>query len=269
MIIEKESLKQTASVFFQFLRRDAYVHYKNLSDYIINFSIIYPTICAICFAYLQTNTYFGTGNAHLGTILFCGNILIVFMIVTYKQTITLLFDLENDRYIDYQITVLSPRLVILERIISTSIFTFFLALPFFPVAKLLLQDNLATSATSWWQVMVILYIGSLCCSAYHQCATLILQHTNQISSLWARVNHFLINFGGFWIPLNTLYAYSWYLGTIAHLNPLIYITEGLRQSIVGGTQFLSFWFCCQMLLLLTVFFTFAAWYQFKKRTDHI
>lgn len=256
-------------VFMQFLKRDLHTHRKHFRDYLINYGLLYPAIYAVTLAYLQTNTYFGSGNSRLGTILFAGNILVALMVITYKQTISLLFDLENDRFIDYQITILPPRLVIACRIFSTSLLAFVLALPFFPVAKLLVYSQLYTQNTVWWQLVVILYLASLCCSAYHQCATLILPSTRQITSLWSRVNHILINFGGFWIPLQTLYAFSPIVGTLAQANPLIYISEGLRQALIGGDQFLSFTICSIMLLAFTLFFTIIAWYQFQRRTDHL
>ncbi len=260
---------QSFLVFLQFFKRDLYIHSKKIKDYIFNYALIYPLTYAFSFAYLQTNTYFGSGNETLGTILFSGNILLVIMLTTYKFTYDLLFDLEQNRYVDYQITVLNPRLVILKRILVASLLTFIMTAPFFPVAKIVLRNYLDTSNTSWLQLMLILYLGSLCCSAYHQCAILLLKKSNQITSLWARFNHILIMLGGFWAPLHTMNEYSSLLGTIMRFNPLLYVSEGLRQAIVGGNQFLSIAQCASMLILFSLGFTVLCWYIFKKRVDHI
>lgn len=256
-------------VFINFLWRDAYVHGKHFGRHFINYCLLYPIIYAFCFAYLQTNTYFGQGNTRIGTILFCGNIMLIMMIATYRETVALLFDLENDRFIDYQVTILNPRLVIFERIFFTSLFTFILAIPFFPVGKLVLGSSLETDATSWHWVYIILYLGSVCCTAYHQLATLLLKKGNQLTSLWSRVNHVLINLGGFWIPLHVMQKYSRILGTIVYANPLLYISEGLRQAVVTGPEFLPLWLCALMLILFSIIFTILCLYQFKKRIDHL
>ncbi len=262
------SIKQTSLIFWHFFKRDWYVHAKKLPGMLLNYSLLYPAMYAICFAYLQARIYFGN-DVKQGTILFAGNILVVILLLSYKLTIDLLFDLQNNRFIDYQITILHPRLVILERILFASIFTFIMMVPFYPVSKLLLQHNLDTSHTSWPHVMLILYVGSLCCSAYHQYATLVLKYGNQITSLWARVNNTLIIFGGFWIPLHVMQKYSPLFARFILLNPALYITEGLRQAIIGGPEFLPFWRCIGMLLIFSVAFTLLSWYQFKKRVDHV
>ncbi len=268
-INQATNLKRTLYLFLQFLKRDFYIHSKQIKSYLINYVISYPLTGAFAFAYLQTNIYFGTGQARLGTMLFSGNILLVLMLITYKQTIELLFDLENNKFINYQISILHPRLVILERIIFTSLFTFALSLPYFPVAKLILWSHLDTSATSWPQLLVILYLGSLCCSAYHQLASLVLKSSSQITTLWARVNQVLLHLGGFWIPLYIVRAYSEWLGYVVYLNPLVYISEGLRQALLGGDQFLSFGQCASALIIFSVIFVLLTWRIFKKRVDHI
>ena len=262
-------IKRSALLFLQFLRRDAYVHMRNLRLYIVNYTFLYPATFALSFAYLQVNTFFGSGNATLSTVLFSGNILVLIMIITYKETSTLLFDLEANRFIDYQISVLQPRLVIVERIFFTSLLTFAIALPFFPVGKLLLWNYLDTSNASWLQLIIILYLGSLCCSAYHQLAILVLKNSSQITSLWARANNFLMSLGGFFIPWHIQYKYSPLLGNIAYCNPLMYLSEGVRQALVGGPEFLSFTQCALSLFVFSVLFTVLCWHLFKKRVDHI
>jgi ABC-type multidrug transport system permease subunit len=218
---------------------------------------------------LQTNILFGSGNERLGTMLFTGNIIVIMMVISYKHTIDLLFDLEHGRFIDYQLMLLNPRLLILERIIFAGFYTCIFSLPFFPVAKICLGSYLETTHTSWLQVIFVIFVGSLCCAAYHQTAALMLKRSNQISTLWARINHILINFGGFWIPLYIFREYSPILGYAVYINPFLYITEGLRRAVLASDEFLSVWLCIGMLAGFTILFIVASWYLFKKRVDHI
>ncbi len=258
---------QTAQIFLQFFRRDLYVQLQNLKDYVINYAIIQPIIWSVLTGYLQANTYFGSTNIKHNTVLFSGTIVVTLLIITFAQSVELLFDLENTRYIDYQITILAPFLVLIERILFSSLITFCMVAPFYPISKLVLQNYIDTSNTSWLQVILLLYFGSLCCSAYHFMVMCILKSSADLDSLWKRVNAPMIDFGGMWIPWIIMYEFSHTLGYIAYANPLIYVSDGLKQAIVGGPEFFALSVCIPMLLFFTVLFTLGAWYFFKRRTD--
>ncbi len=261
--------KRSVYLFFQFLKRDFYVNLGYMKEAFINYALCYPITYAISFSYIQTNIIFGSGNGYLGTMLFAGNIIVIMLLISYKTTIELLFDLEHNRYIDYQIIVLNPRLVLLERIFFASLYTYILSSPFFIVAKLCLGNSLQTDQTSWISLYAVLYAGSLCCASYHQLAALLLQSSSSISTLWARVNHALITFGGFWIPLYLFKEYSPFLGALIYLNPMAYITEGLRRSLLGTPNFMPVSTVLLALFGFSSFFILISWYIFKKRIDHI
>ena len=258
---------QSLAVFFQFLKRDVYAKRQSFIDNAVNYVCIYPIVFAVQSAYLQAHTIFPSTSPQFSTIFFAGNILLVMLLFTYKQNIELLFDLENQRYIDYQITVLSPFLVLCERILFTGLYTFVLTIPYYPVGGLLLPKYIDLSHTNWIHLLLILCAGSFCLSAYHLLAAVTLNRSTNIGSLWSRVNGVLILLGGFWIPLYIMRDYSPILGKIVFLNPCIYLTEGIKRAITGSNQFLPFSLCLPMLLLFTFVFTGLCWYQFKRRVD--
>lgn len=258
---------QTFLVFMQFLKRDLHVHAKQIRKYLLNYIILYPASLSIQVAYFQANSYFGTQNTSMHTLLYTGNILLIMLLFTYKQNITLLFDLETTRFIDYEITILKPWLVVLKRILCTAIMTFLITLPFYPVGMILLPNHIDMSNASWFQILILLLIGSFCTSAYHLLAAVTLKRSSDISSLWQRVNSLLMLFGGFWVPWITMYQYSKVLGYCAYLNPLIYISDGLKNAVMPHTIFFPFSLCISMLLFYSVFFTIICWFVFKKRVD--
>jgi hypothetical protein len=259
--------KQSLLVFMQFLYRDYIVRKKHLIDNIINYTCIYPVLFGMQTAYFQSNTYFGSNNIMQNTILFAGNIVLVIMIFTYKQNIGLLFDFENKRFIDYQILMLNPFLVLCERILFTGLYSFILMAPFYPISAYIFADYIDMSSTCWWKLYTILLLGSLCMSAYHVFAACLLESSKNITSLWHRANNIMLSFGGFWIPFYVLYAFSPVLGYLAYLNPCIYITEGIKGSITGNPLFIPFHICASMLIAFIVLITVWAWVVFKRRTD--
>lgn len=258
---------QTTKIFMQFLHRDLYVYTRQLHNQIVNYSLIYPTLYIFCFAFLQTQIYFH-GQSHIGAIVFAGTCLVPLLVMAFHITFDLLFDLEKNHHIDYQMMVLKPELIIIEQILFSSIFTFFIMIPFFPLARIFASSFIDLSNISWVSLYLMLYCGSLCASAYHKLAAVLLT-VEKISMFWTRINHVLLVLGGFWIPLYTIRSFSPTLGFLLRFNPIVYLTEGLRQSIVGGNDFLPIPQCIAALLMLSVIFTALACYFFKKRVDHI
>ncbi len=259
----------TFLIFLQFLYRDFYVYRTRLWQYAINYVFMYPACFSFAYAYVEPNALFGPHSEYLGTLLFTGSILIVLLLVSYKIAIQLLFDLENTRFIDYQMSILPPRLILLEQVVFASLFTFLLTAPFFPIGKLLVGDAFLTINTSWPKLFFILYLSALCASAYHVCASCFLEGSEKISLLWGRSNTILMSFGGIFIPMATIRSFSTWIGYATYANPFAYITEGIRSAILGGPTFTPYWLCATMLMVFSVLFTCGAWHYFKKKTDHI
>lgn len=254
-------------VFWQFFKRDMYIQRSKIVDYIINYVFSYPIIFALQTGYFQANSYFGSHNPQMNTMMYCGNILLIIMLFTYKQHVELLFDLKTIGYINYQITVLDPFLVLLQRIIFTSLLTCLIIVPFFPMGTLILPHYILSDTVSWLHLIIILYVASLCCSAYHLMAIILLPSPHEITLLWSRFNHILITFGGFWIPWFVIYSYSPFLGYLAYANPMLYITEGIKGAILGGNMFIPFGICVSVLISYTCIFTAAGFILFRRRTD--
>ena len=259
--------KKSLQIFMQFLYRDIYVQMHQLGPHLINYSIIYPALYMFGFGYLQTEIYFH-GSTHIGAIVFAGTCLVPLIVMAFHITFDLLFDLEKNRHIDYQMMALDPRLILVEQILFSSLFTFFIIIPFFPLARIFISSCIDLSNISWGSLFLILYLGSLCVSAYHKLAATLLT-VEKIGMFWTRVNYILLVLGGFWIPLHTIQEFSPTLGLLLRLNPIVYLTEGLRQSIIGGSNFLSIHQCAAALLILSIIFTLLSWHFFKKRVDHI
>ena len=267
--MNKTTLTLTATVFAQLMRRDVYVYGKQWKQLLINNVLIYPIIYSIAFAYLQSRAYFGNNAESMGTLVFAGNIIIPLMNNAFFIAFDLFFDLLHSRHITYQITVLNPRLVLLQRLLTTWLFCFILSAPFYPIAKLILGNKLNTTHTQWALVMIIIAAGSFCCASYHLLAACIIKRPYQINTFWARINIPMFTFGGFFIPRYIIESFSPILGALLYLNPAVYITDGLRQALVGGPHFLPIWLCTGVLIITGCICFFITCYCFKKQIDHI
>lgn len=258
----------SALVFLRFLQRDIYSYRHRISTYLINYAIIYPVLYAFAIGYLQSNSYFGN-NPLQGSSLLIGHILIIILVFANMLNIGLLFDFENQRFIDYQVTLLHPRLILLERILFASVFTFAISMPFFPIAKWVLGDAFVTTYTSWPKTYFMLYVSSLLCATYTQFMVCIIPSSRKLRSYWMRINFVLNTLGGLFIPWFVINKLNLTLGYITLLNPFLYITEGLRQAILAQPEYLSFWLCISILLAFATAFTLLSFHYFKKRVDHV
>jgi ABC-type multidrug transport system permease subunit len=248
--------------------RDTYVYLKDIHTHIINYVILAPIILGFCFAYLQKNIYFGTQEIERGTCLFLGSITAPLLYLAFKIMVELLLDLEGKKFINYQLGILPARILLVQRIVFASLYTFLLTIPYFPVVKLILGNNLATTNASWISFIVLMYVSSLCCASYTMLAMCVLS-VETLGSFWIRVNWVLMNLGGFWVPLAVIKQFSPILGFLAYFNPLLYMMEGTRSTILGTTIFISAFYCMVILLAFSMLFIILSWYFFKKRIDHI
>lgn len=264
----ERSFIHSARIFMQFMRRDCYIYAQEMHTNIINYGIIYPIKLGFFFAYLQKNIYFGPESVEKGTMLFVGSMIIPLLVIAYKVVAELVFDLEGNRFVDYQMTLLSPQLVLIQRIVFASLFTFVLTAPLFPIVKLFIGSHLATQNTSWIKLFAVIYASSLCCASYNMMAMCFLS-IRQLRIFWSRINFPLMNLGGMWAPLATIATFSPILGKIAYLNPLLYVMEGIRQAALQSDEFLPFWLCMTMLIAFSLLFTVLSCHFFKKRVDHI
>lgn len=262
-------MNQSVLIFWHMFWRDLYVVRSQVGKLAFNSLILTPLIYIFTYAYLQANVFFGEGSHMTGSSILVGIPLMLLLILSYNFTVPLIFDIEGDAFINYQITLLNPRLVLFERILFSSLLTFLLITPFYPVAKLVLGSYFCTENVSWAAVYTFLLLGSFLVCAYHLCIICSLKSSRLIVRIWARCNDPLLIFGGYWIPWSVVNKFSPVLGYITCLNPFMYITEGLRQAFFNDPKFFSLSTCFIAIVLFSLLFTIGSMYFFKKRMDHI
>jgi ABC-2 type transport system permease protein len=263
------TVKQSTKIAVQFLKRDFYSSSKFFGRYLFNVSFLRPLFLVFSLAYIQAHVIFPHQTTYMTTLLLIGNATMVMMTLACNIAMKLLFDCEKKRFINYQLRVMDPKFIILERLVFVTLYSFVLLLPFFPIVKLMLGESFNTVNASWPATFFMLFLGTLCCSAYLILALCILPSSKHISSLWMRVNIPLLWLGGLWAPLSIMKKTIPWLGFIAHFNPIMYITEGLRSAILGSQDFLSMEICACAMLGFTALSTMLAFYFFKNKTDHI
>lgn len=260
---------RTAAIFLQLLWRDFYVFRKRIGRYAINYCLIFPILNIATFGYIQPGVYFGPGHSKLSIILLLGIFTLSITSLCFTIISPFLFDVEADRYIDYQLMILPGRLLALEMILFPACVASLISLPFFPLARILLPTYFASVHPTWSALLLVLFCICLCCSAYIMAAMCVIKNSHSIRLFWLRCNWPLLALGGFWIPWATLKEFYAPLAYLCLLNPFTYITEGMRSALIGSDQFIPYQICIIALLLFFCIFTITAFYFFKRKMDHV
>lgn len=263
------SIIPTIRIISHLLRRDFIANGERFKSYMINYWLIYPALYTFLYRYLQATVLFPEDAQYWGAILYIGSMLLVILVVTYRIVVDILFDLEGDKFVNYQITLLSPTVLLCERIFFAALFAIIMVFPFYPFSCLLSGNINALYDVSWIASMGVIILSCLMVAAYQQMAVLLLNDSQNVSFLWARINNPLLAFGGLQMPLYIMRGFDQKLGLLAQCNPFMYVTEGLRQAMVGGKQFLSVEWCIIVLSIFSIAFISFAAILFKKRIDHI
>jgi ABC-type multidrug transport system permease subunit len=79
----------------------------------------------------------------------------------------------------------------------------------------------------------------------------------------------MVQLGGLRMPLSVMFQYSYSLGVISLLNPIMFMTEGIRQALFQSSHYLSLAAVFAGLSAGTVLSLVCCLYFFKKRVDHI
>lgn len=259
----------TAKTFFQLLYRDFFVFSKRIKSYGLNYLIIFPVLAIITFGYIQPGVFFGPGNAKTSIILLVGTFCINMLSFCYTLMSPFVFDLEAERFTDYQITLLPPRWLLAELILFPALLASIVSVPFFPLAYAILPHYFNELNTNWPALLMVVISAAFYCSSYIMMALCMTSKATNIRQFWLRFNWPLVVIGGLWIPWHLLEIHMPWLAKIALLDPFTYFTEGIRSSLIGSGQFINHYWCIVALLLSFCIFSMIAAFFFKKKMDHV
>ncbi len=260
---------EICKTFFQILRRDFYIFGQRLKTYGINYLIIYPLLAILIFGYIQPGVIFGAESAKASIILMVGTFALNSVQICFSLISPMMYDIEGDRYIDYQMGLLPLRLLFFELIAFPALFSLIIAMPFFPMARVLLPAYFDTLNTCWTGLVLMNLVCSYFFASYVLMVMCFIKKSFNVRYFWIRINWPLVVLGGFWVPWTLLHSrfklYSW----LALLDPYTYITEGLRSTLVGNDQFISYKICLVVLIAFCILFNVIGLYYFKRKLDHI
>lgn len=251
------------------MHRDVLVYRSRFIPFIIQYSVIYPLLYGICFGYLMPKVGMGPTATMASSVILVGTICAALPAVGFAFLAEFIFDFERNRLLEFCITRISPRLYVLQKIVTGGLFTFLCLFPYYVVMKVMFWNFFDLSQASFGAAVLVLLLASL-----YQAALLVLfasysKSATTIRYFWRRMNYPMMMLGGFLTPWFVMNKFSQTLGYLVLANPVLAVTEGLRRALLGGDQFLALWQAVGVLVVVIGGCTVLALRFFQHKTDHI
>lgn len=225
-------------IFLALTQRDLKIIKSLLSKYIID-SLVF----LFCTYIMLVKLFPQMGLAHLSTSQFIGNFALLMIFTGFARLIHIKYTLKQTTFMEYYWSLpISKSWLIAQQI--TSIFLHLLFTTVFIMAGLLT----ITSISNVLQFSSIYLISLIFISIMFSFFAFALDER----WLWDRVLTPMTAFGCIFFSLENLQKNTPFISTIILINPIIYISEGLRTSILANYNSISFYKCLIALIIFSI-----------------
>lgn len=254
------------NVFKELIRADLSGTWKNLVDKMINVSI-WLTITLLIFSYIMQN--FGLQQGY-GVFQYGSIVASMGLFEMFPSAVRLLSDFENEKTILYNLTLPIPSWVaLLSKVTFYALNSLVLALCVIPVGKLILWNQLDLPQIAWSKLVLLLFFSSFFYGSLTLWLASMIPDMTQIQNIWMRCIFPLWFLGGFQFSWSVLHKTLPVLAFANLMNPIIYITEASRSTVLGQEGFINFWICLVAISTITLLFLLFAMSNLKKRLDFV
>jgi ABC-2 type transport system permease protein len=188
----------------------------------------------------------------------------------YPSVVSWVSDIEGDQVIAYYLTLPIPAwLVFLRMVVFFAISAGTLSSIVLPVCKVLAWNRFDMSMFCIAQFIAIFITMNIFFGAFTLVTTSFVQNMASLGNVWMRFVYPVWFLGGFQYAWFTLYKAWPSISYLALLNPMTYIMEAIRVSILGQEGYLPFWLCTAMTLFFALVCTIIGIKRLKKRLDFV
>ena len=213
---------------------------------------------------------FGVNNSQFGAFTLVGTLAVWGFFEMCTSIAMIIGDLEGNRSISYFLTLpIKQSLIFVEMAIASAYRSMVTSILILPTGALLLGDSFSLSSVDWIKFIIAFSVVNL---FYGFLTLLIASKTPDLTFLGTirmRILFPLWFLGGYQFTWKMLYAKSKILAYLTLLNPMIYVMEGIRSSVLGPEDYLPFWICMTALTALSALFGFIGIKHLLKRLDCI
>jgi ABC-2 type transport system permease protein len=164
---------------------------------------------------------------------------------------------------DRLLAPISVDLVAIEKIVNAMIQGIIAALVVLPLARLVMGPVAGFTYSHVFALIAVVFLSAATASAFGLLLGVLIS-PQQIGFMFSLIITPMIFFGCAYYPWRGLDVVPW-LKYVVLVNPLVYISEGLRASLTPSVPHMPFVAIIAALIVLTAGFTWAALIRFRMR----
>lgn len=263
----KNKIKDLFCVFSQILKRDLLVLRRSYFSKSFDFVLMFFTSIVV-FGYFLPGGGSGSGRPW-GPFIMVGAIAIFGLFsVVMDRVAEMIVDLNGDRTIySFLVMPISSTGLFISMALSWSMIIFILALILFPVGALVLYNQIEFSLIEPLKVLMIYSTCNLFFGFFSLWLSSIFQKNSNLSQLWCRVINPIFMFGAYFYSWKEAMIFSPLIAKLTLLNPVTYVTEGMRSAMLGQEDYLNYWICLGVLWFFIVLCGWDGSSRLKKGLD--
>jgi len=213
---------------------------------------------------------FGITDPAYGTFTLIGNLAIWGLFEMLTSIGIFLGDLQGDKTIGYYLSLPLPSwMFFIEQAFASAYRSLASSILILPLGKLILGNDLILYNINWPHFIIALLIINIFYGFFTLFIASYVQDLSALTMVRSRIMFPLWFLGGFQFPWKMLYSVAPKLAFISLCNPIIYVMDGIRSTILPQEQYLPFWTCMGMLVLFSALFGYIGIQKLKKRLDCI
>jgi ABC-2 type transport system permease protein len=181
-------------------------------------------------------------------------------------------DILGDRVIEHELILPLPQWAVFIKIALANAYRSFAASIFMipiGVGVVYLGTGFAFPQINLIKTLMMLFVANVFYGFLGLFGASFMQKIADVRNVWMRVLFPLWYVGGFLTGWFVMDKASPTFAKVMLLNPVMYISEGMRSAMLGQQGYLNYWYCIGAILLSTILVGTVAVIRFQKRLDCI
>lgn len=213
--------------------------------------------------------YFGLSN-EFGVFQLGGILAAAPLFELYGNVVALVSDFRGNRVIDYNLTLPIPSwMALMSKVVYYAISYIVITIIMLPVAKLFFWQKLDLTQISFIKLALITIFQSILYASFVLFPASLVKDIAQMRTVWARFIFPMWIMGGFQFSWMALHKALPLVAYINLFNPMMYITEALRTSLLGQEGYINFWLCLLIIILFSACSLYVSLRNLKRTLDYV
>jgi len=181
-----------------------------------------------------------------------------------------IMDFEGDKSISYYLTLPTRPIIVFSSFVAFyALVGTILSFLVFPFGLLILKNSFDLSAVSWFKFFVMIVISNIFFGVFTLLVTSSVGTMGKMRNVWSRFIFPLWILGAFQFSWNVIYGMSVPLSYIMLINPIVFVMEGMRASLLGQVGYISWWVCVGALIVFIIGCWFLMMRKMRRLLDFV